>query len=233
MSALTYMDIVAFTFFIIAIFGYGWLTQYSELIGTNISKNVHEERKTWMNVMIDRENRMLDMLILSNLSQGNAFFASTAIVIAGAFATVLGSSSEFNSVLEHIPFSTPSEPYIFNVKLLFIVVIFLTAFFKFAWAYRLTHYTSIMVGATPLRTDDNLEQCKRHTSRVADLAGLAGYHSNGGLHTYYYGIAACGWLFNPYLFMLATTLVVLVLYRREYLSRGHAILSNKRISNQK
>ncbi len=225
MSAFSYLDIFAFIFFILAILGYGWLTQYGVLNKTNISKAVQEERKTWMNVMIQRENRMLDMLILTNLSQGNAFFASTAIVISGALATSLGNGNQFNNVLEHIPLTEPTEPYVFNIKLLFIMLIFLIAFFKFAWAFRLTHYTSIMVGATPLKTDDNLEQCETHANRVADIAGLSGLHSNGGLHTYYYGIAACGWLFNPYLFIFSTTLVILVLYRREYKSKARAILN--------
>ncbi len=235
MSAFSYLDIFAFIFFLITISGYSWLTQYSPLSKSNISKNVQDERIAWMNAMIDRENRMVDMLILTNLSHGNAFFASTAIVIAGAFATVLGSAtnfgtnSHFDTVLENIPFSTPTEPYVFNAKVLFIMVIFLTAFFKFAWAFRLTHYASIMIGATPVKTDENIQECEEQASRVANLSGLAGYHSNGGLHTYYYGIAACGWFFNPFIFILATTLIVTVLYRREYKSRGHAILnkSNK------
>ena len=233
MSAFSYSDIFAFIFFLLAISGYSWLTQYSPLSQSNISKNVQDERVAWMNAMIERENRMVDMLILTNLSHGNAFFASTAIVIAGAFATVLGSASnlgtdnQFNTVLENIPFSTPTEPYVFNAKLLFIMIIFLTAFFKFAWAFRLTHYASIMIGATPVKTEENIEMCKAHASRVANLSGLAGYHSNGGLHTYYYGIAACGWFFNPLIFMLATTLIIAILYRREYKSKGHAILSHK------
>jgi len=237
MSAFSYLDIIAFIYFLIAISTYSWFTQYSPLSKRNISKNVQDERIAWMNAMIDRENRMVDMLILTNLSHGNAFFASTAIVIAGAFATVLGSATslgsatnlgsdnQFNTILENIPFSTPTEPYVFNAKVLFIMVIFLTAFFKFAWAFRLTHYASIMIGATPVKTDDNTEQCKEQASRVANLSGLAGYHSNGGLHTYYYGIAACGWFFNPFLFILATTLIITVLYRREYKSKGHAILN--------
>ncbi len=231
MSAFSYLDIFAFIYFLFAISVYSWLSHYSPLSKLNISKSVQDERVAWMNAMIERENRMVDMLILTNLSHGNAFFASTAIVIAGAFATVLGSAgnlgtdSQFNTVLENIPFSTPTAPYVFNAKLLFIMIIFLTAFFKFAWAFRLTHYASIMIGATPTKTETNLETCQAHASRVADLSGLAGYHSNGGLHTYYYGIAACGWFFNPILFILATSLIVLILYRREYKSKGHAILN--------
>lgn len=225
MTAFSYLDIFAFLYFLFAISAYSWLSQYSPLANENISKSVQDERVTWMNTMIERENRMVDMLILSNLSQGNAFFASTAIVIAGAFATALGSESQLNTVMVTIPLADQVEPYVFNTKLLFVMIIFLTAFFKFAWAFRLTHYASIMIGATPVKTEENKKECETQAKRVADLSGLAGYHSNGGLHTYYYGIAACGWFFNPVLFILATTLIIFVLYRREYKSKGHAILS--------
>lgn len=227
MDDITYLDSIAFIYFFIAILGYGWFTIYGPMKDKNISAGVHMERHQWMKTMVDRENRMVDLIILSNLSQGNAFFASTAIVIVGALAATLGSGYQFNAVLEHIPFTSSTETYIFNSKLIFIMIIFLVAFFKFAWAYRLTHYTSIMMGATPLRKEDNETQCCDHAYRVGELAGLAGKHSNSGLHTYYYGIAACGWFINGYIFMAATTLVVLVLYRREFHSKGLKIITTR------
>ena len=225
MTSFSSLDIFAFFYFLIAISAYSWLSQYSPLAKENISKNVQDQRVAWMNAMIERENRMVDMLILTNLSHGNAFFASTAIVIAGAFATALGSESQFNTVLANIPLASHVKPEVFNTKLLFVMVVFLTAFFKFAWAFRLTHYASIMIGGAPVKTQENEKECGAQAKRVAELSGLAGYHSNGGLHTYYYGIAACSWFFNPILFILATTLIVFILYRREYKSKGHSILS--------
>lgn len=183
------------------------------------------ERKSWIKTLIERENRMVDVIILTNLSQGNAFFASTAILIVGALSTILGDGNQLNNVLGHIPFATQTTPFILNSKLIFIIIIFLVAFFKFAWAYRLTHYTSIMIGAMPIKSATNEQQCLDHGERLAKLAGLSGYHSNGGLHTYYYGIAACGWFINAYLFMAATTFIIMVLYRREYASKSHAILN--------
>lgn len=227
MANLTLIDSLAILFFLTSIIGYGWLTKSGPLKSSNISAGVYIERTQWMETMIKRENRIVDLMILSNLSQGNAFFASTAIVITGAMAASLGAGTGLDKVLLEIPFAVKTTPELLHMKQIFIMVIFLVAFFKFAWAYRLTHYTSIMMGALPHLTDSNEEECRTYAARIAELATLAGNQSNGGLHTYYYGIAACAWFISPWLFMAATSLIVLILYRREYYSRGHAIITNK------
>lgn len=225
MNELTTADIIALLFFIIASMTYGWMTLHGPLKAKNIAAGVYRERERWIETMIHREQRMVDLIILTGLSQGNAFFASTAIVIVGALAAALSTNTGFDSLLAELPFSTPTPPALLHIKLIFIMIIFFIAFFKFAWAFRLTHYTSIMMGALPILNEDNLEDCRTYGKRLVSLSNLAGEHSNGGLHTYYYGIAACGWFLSPYIFMAATTIILLVLYRREHHSRGHAIIT--------
>ncbi len=225
MTHLTLLDILAVAFFITCIFGYGWLIHHGPLKGTNISAGAQKQRHKWMETMIHRENRMVDLIILSTLSHGNAFFASTAIVIVGALAATIGTGSGIDTLLTDLPFASQTTPAVIHIKLLFLMIIFLVAFFKFAWAFRLTHYTSIMMGALPILRDDNIEECRRHGRRIVQISTLAGEHANGGLHTYYYGIAAFGWFISPWVFMAATMLIVAVLFRREHHSRGHAIIS--------
>ncbi|MEE3119073.1 MAG: DUF599 family protein, partial [Pseudomonadota bacterium] len=41
---------------------------------------------------------------------------------------------------------------------------------------------------------------------------------NLGLRSYYYALAVVGWFIHPVAFMAASTLVVVVLYRREFCS---------------
>ena len=78
-------------------------------------------------------------------------------------------------------------------------------FFKFAWAFRLSHYGSIMIGAMPDAGAAHEVECRRHAERTARLIGLAGDHSNSGIRSFYHAIAALAWFFHPLLFMLATT----------------------------
>jgi len=218
------LDYIALLIFLIVVFGYGWLIRYGPLKTKNIASGVQQARARWIKTMACRENRIVDMQILTNLSQGNAFFASTAIVIAGVLATTLGKADEIASMLNNLPIPAQSTSDMIKIKMIFLMIIFLTAFFKFAWAFRITHYTSIMIGATPLKDNIDTPESKKHINRTIELAGLAGLHSNAGLHTYYYGIAASGWFLNPLVFIIGTLSVLAILYRREYKSASHAIL---------
>jgi uncharacterized membrane protein len=54
---------------------------------------------------------------------------------------------------------------------------------------------------------------------------LAGESFNDGLRGYYFAIAGMTWFVQPALFMIATTVVVAVLYFREFHSSAlHAIV---------
>ncbi len=95
---------------------------------------------------------------------------------------------------------------------------FVYAFFKFTWAFRQYNYCLILVGCAPapsLLTDASATIAQR----LAHIASLTGQHSNRGIRAYYFGLAALSWFIHPWLFMLLTVWVVLVLYRREFRSR--------------
>ena len=50
-----------------------------------------------------------------------------------------------------------------------LAVIFVYAFFKFGWAYRLYNYVAIMVGATPPASQKDTPEAKMHALRVGRL----------------------------------------------------------------
>lgn len=60
---------------------------------------------------------------------------------------------------------------------------------------------------------------------AARLVTLAARHYNGGMHAYYFGLAACAWFLHPAGLIAATVWVVAILYRREFRSRSHAALA--------
>ena len=52
--------------------------------------------------------------------------------------------------------------------------------------------------------------------RSGKLVALAGESFNDGLRGFYFAIAAMTWFVQPAIFMLATTIVVAILYFREF-----------------
>ena len=63
-----------------------------------------------------------------------------------------------------------------------------------------------------------------YAARVIDLAGMSYNH---GLRAYYFALSVLAWFINPYLFILASSFVVAVLYRREFKSRSLKALLQK------
>jgi uncharacterized membrane protein len=179
----------------------------------------------WMLNMAKRDNRMLDAILLGSLSQGNAFFASTSAIAVGGLAATMGSGEKLQAILGRLPFVATATPFVWEVKLILIMGIFIYAFFKFAWAFRLSHYVAIMIGAMPNADAAHAEDCARHAERTARLIGVAGEHSNSGIRSFYHAIAAIAWFFHPLLFMLATSWVILILPRRDFFSRSLRLIA--------
>ena len=219
-------DIAAFAWFVIWIVGYRMVAGYGPLEQRSIVGAVQRQRIAWMRNMVSRDGRIVDAHLLGSLGQGNAFFASTSALIIGGLAALMGSGEKVQLLLERLPYVAKSSPVLIELKLLLLIGIFVYAFFKFAWAFRLSHYASIMIGSTPLLAPDqsNLTTCEHHGERTARLIGLAAGHSNGGLRAYYYAIAGMAWFFHPVTFAVATTWVVLILVRRDFFSRSRRLL---------
>ncbi len=227
MSDLTPADLIAIAWFLICVSGYSVVTRHGVLAEKGIVRAANEQRLGWMRTMAVRENRMVDVQILAALSRGHAFFASTAVLVTGALAALFGVAEDVQLILRDIPYVAGTTRAVWEIKVVFLMGVFIVAFFKFAWAFRLSHYTAILVGATPIMTETSEAQCLAHAERAARLAGIAGAHANAGLRTYYFGMAGLGWFIHPAAFILTVTMVVIVLYRREYRSRAFHILSGE------
>ena len=220
-------DLAAFAWFCLGIFGYRLIAGFGPLERRSIVGAVQRQRIEWMRNMAIRDARIVDAHLLGGLAQGNAFFASTSALIIGGLAAMMGSGEKVQALLERIPLVARSSPVLFELKILLLVVIFVYAFFKFAWAFRLSHYASIMIGSTPILEADrsNEAACETHALRTARLVGIAAEHANGGLRSYYYSVAPLAWFFHPAAFAAATTWVVLILIRRDFFSRSRRLIA--------
>ena len=220
-------DLVAVLWFCAAIFGYGTVAGYGPFERRSIVGAIQRQRERWLLNMASRDGRIVDAHLLGGLAQGNAFFASTSALIIGGLTAMMGSGDKVQVLLERIPHVAKSSAVLFELKVILLITIFIYAFFKFAWAFRLSHYASIMIGATPILDEGsaNMADCESHALRTAKLIGVAAEHANGGLRSYYYAIAAMGWFFHPLVFAAVTTWVILILLRRDFFSRSRRLIA--------
>ena len=225
MTAIDVIDYAAFAWFILLVTGFQVLSARPAIVARSIAGGMQKHRVEWMRTMAERENRGSDAILLSTLGQGNAFFASTSAIAIGGLAAIVGSADKADAVLAHVPFVAKTSALLWQLKVVLLIGIFVYAFFKFAWAFRLTHYTAIMVGAMPNPGMGTPADVDRQVQATARINGLAADHSNSGLRSFYYAAAALTWFFNPFVFIAATTWVGLILIRRDFFSRSRRLIA--------
>jgi uncharacterized membrane protein len=168
--------------------------------------------------MLAREMRMVDMQIMAALQNGTAFFASTTLLAIGGALTLLRTTSEMLSVVSALPFGIQATQSLWEAKAIGLVVIFVYAFFKFAWSYRLFNYVSILLGAMPLERDKDTPEAETHVKRTAALFAAAGRHFNHGQRAFFFALGYLGWFVSPYVFLATTAAVVVVMWFRQFAS---------------
>lgn len=204
--------------------GYMYYADHVHLRGKTLMATMRGHRETWMRRMLARENRVVDSTILSSIMRSVTLFASTTIFILAGLVTMLGSLDKAQAVVTTLPFAIETSHALWEVKLLTMLVVFVFAFFKFAWSIRQFNYTIVLVGAAPAPDQSETPQALRYAKGAAEVITMAVYNFNSGLRAYYFGLAILSWFINPVLFALAVVWVVGVLYRREFRSKTLAAL---------
>jgi uncharacterized membrane protein len=215
----TWLDIAGLSFFIIAWIGYAGFALRRGKAVPSLQNRMDHYRRLWMVRMIERDNRMVDVNVMRNVTRSSQFFASTTMLILGALVALTGYVQQTLDVVSGLPFTVRSSARLLEIKIVLLVVIFVYAFFKFSWAIRQLNFCGIMVAAAPGQTKDDPEQHAVTINAIAKITSYAGENFTNGLRAYYFALAALAWFLHPWLMIVGTTWVVAVLYRREFASR--------------
>lgn len=201
-----------------ATFSRRWGAQHGSLIVTT-----NRYRRRWMLQATARDPRVLDSMITQNLSQTPAFFSSTTIIIIGGLIALLGTTDRAVELIREVPFAVRTSVAVFDFKVLLILGIYVFAFFRFTWSMRIYTFAAITIGSMPPPADFESGRFNRErfAERAGELAGTAAETFNDGLRAYYFSFAAMAWVLSPLIMIVATALVVLVLYVREF--RSHVL----------
>jgi len=215
-----YIDLFAFAWFLACWIGYTLYSDYGAAKGNNLVGAMARQRRQWMRMMLGRDNRVVDLQIVRNLNRIATYFASTSMLILAGLVTVLGSTDKAVRIVATVPLVSELTLLQWELRLLAMVLIFVYAFFKFSWTIRQLSYVAIQIGAMP-PANAVTEDCYRRADSIADIATLAAKHSNRGLRGYYFASALSTSFIHPAALIIASTWVVLVLYRREFRSQTH------------
>jgi len=214
----TFLDYAALAFFLTAWFGYHAAVELSPAGQRSLNKMMNQYRYRWMEQMVVRENRIVDTTIMASLMNGTAFFASTSLIAIGGVLALFRSANEILPVFANLPFGQQTNPLVWELKVIGLAVIFVYAFFKFAWSYRLFNYMAIILGAVPVLGERNQEEALAVARQAGAMNVVAGKHFNRGQRAFFFSLAYLGWFLSAYLFMAATAGVLLVMWRRQFMS---------------
>jgi uncharacterized membrane protein len=225
MAAYT-VDILAVGFFVLEWTVYAVTLEHSAYGLDSLSARMHVYREKWIRRLLDRETRMVDTQIMASLQNGTAFFASTSLLAVGAGLALLRSTNEALAVLGALPVDLSPSPALWEIKCVGLILIFIYAFFKFAWAYRLFNYVAILIGAMPPAQQRDTPEAEAHVLRTTRLFEAAGRHFNRGQRAFFFALGYLGWFVSPWVLFLTTAAVVIVTWRRQFASNAWRAMEN-------
>jgi uncharacterized membrane protein len=212
-------DYIALVFFALAWVAYWVGVERTQAAGRGLNLLMDGYRKRWMEQMVVRDNRIVDTTIMASLQNGTAFFASTSLIAIGGVLALLQATDAVLTLFEDLPFGIATTRLAWEVKVIGLAVIFVYAFFKFSWAYRLFNYAAILVGSVPTpRGDGDRTEALAAARRAAAMNVVAGRHFNRGQRAFFFALAYLGWFISAYVFMTATGAVLYVMWRRQFAS---------------
>jgi uncharacterized membrane protein len=226
-SFLTPLDLVAFVLFVAAWAGYAILVERTRHGHGGLNDRMNRYREIWVERILAREMRMVDMQIMTSLQNGTAFFASTSLIALGGTLAILRSTDEIISVVSTLPFGIETTRALWEAKTIGLAIIFAYAFFKFGWSYRLFNYVVIMLGAMPFAAEKDTMEAHTHVERTARLFEAAGRHFNRGQRAIFFALGYLGWFIGPLALIVATTAVVITMWRRQFASAELRAIGNE------
>ncbi len=178
----------------------------------------------------------VDADLLASLEKQVSFFASCSLLILASLVTVLSTSSEIFLNLSSLSFVTTVSVEVIQVKLLLLIIVFIYCFFTFTWSIRQYGFCFILFGSSfhsvkyyKEAKDYRASAVDRNFKAMAKVLDRAAHSYNYGLRAYYFALAVLAWFINPWVFMVACTSIVFVLYRREFKSSTVQALITSRI----
>ena len=227
-SLLPWLDWLGIVVFACGWAGYAWFARRLATTHPSILASTNRIRRQWMLQTTWREVRVVDGVVIQNLSTSPSFFASTTILIIGGLLAVLSATDKATDLVREIPFAARTSVLIFDLKVVLLLAVFVYAFFRFTWSMRQYTFGALLVASAPearLFIEEKLSR-EAFADKAGRIVGMAAETFNDGLRAYYFAFAAIAWFFSPMMFMVGTGGVIYILYQREFRSDVLEVLNS-------
>lgn len=215
---LSKLDLAALIFFLIAWLGYLPAIRRAGGRFHKAATAMIEHRRAWMYSIMGREMRVADTAAMGHIMSTTGLLASTTVIVIGA---LLGTLINLERALPPVPADAwlgiaPREP--LEIKLALVLMVAVYAFFTFTWCIRQANFASVLIGALPPPPVDERQRVKIAAEMGNIITEVAAAHDQG-MRAYYFAIAALAWIAGAVPFIAATLAVLVLLLRRQALSK--------------
>jgi uncharacterized membrane protein len=165
-------------------------------------------RAAWVeSIMTGNGKEVLAVQTLRNSTMAATFLASTAVLLVIGVLTLSGQGDHLEGTWHVLNIAGGSHAGLWITKLLIILLDLFVAFFSFSMAVRVFNHVGYMVNV-PLSFNIKM----LNPTHVAIHLNRAGRFYSTGMRAYYFVVPLVFWLFGPHFMLIATSLLVVVLY---------------------
>jgi uncharacterized membrane protein len=175
-------------------------------------------RTAWVEVMMGLgKPDVIPIQTLRNSTMAATFLASTAVLLIIGVLTLSGQGEKLSTTWHALNIVGATHRELWLAKLLLLLVDLFVAFFAFSMSIRVFNHVGYMINV-PL----SLNHKAISPQHVAIHLNRAGRYFSIGMRAYYFSVPLVFWLFGPHFMLLATVILISVLY---HLDRAPKILS--------
>jgi len=221
------ISVLCIVWFFLCWFGYTTFAKKQAKKTDCIASVMHRHRVSWMEGVLHRQHRVADVGLLASLERQVTFFASTTMLILAALLTLLSTSEHLSTIISSVSGVYPASVLDIQVHLIIMIAIFIYAFFTFTWSMRQYAFCSVLMGAFPYLPEGETvtDEHNEYIKNLAKIIDHSGHTYNYGLRSYYFALAMLAWFIHPIAFVFTTTMVVVVLFKREFHSHTLKVMN--------
>ena len=165
-------------------------------------------RRAWVEgIMGDPDRSVLGVQTLRNSTMAATFLASTSVLLIIGTLTLSGQADKLATAFHTLNIIGSHHPELWIIKLILLVSDFFVAFFAFSMAIRLFNHVGYQLNVPVALRPKNVNPTK-----VAIHLNRAGNYYSIGMRAYYFAVPLVFWLFGPQFMILATLVLIPVLY---------------------
>jgi uncharacterized membrane protein len=165
-------------------------------------------RAAWVESVMRDGRDVLAVQTLRNSTMAATFLASTAVLLIIGVLSLSGQGDKLGSTWHSLNLFGATDPALWLVKLLCLIVDLSVAFFAFAQAVRKFNHVGYLINVPK-----DIEHAVITPRYVAAYLNRAGTSYTVGMRAYYFLLPLLFWLFGPHLMIGAAVVLVFILYR--------------------